>query len=217
MANKMAGTNNMMSLERSDLRPGFDSAMFIETSHILQHPLFQNSPTMTRLLMWLLQETLAGRGDMVKSYTIAVEALGRPESFDSQIDSYPRVQTGRLRRTLETYYSQHGPFSELCLFLQPGSYRLRLAKLGQAYPHLYRPLSVDPAAADSREIVPSPFKDSQPVALLKKSGVTEVPTAPLIILSIAVVSMLVSSAWILVAFKPSSRMRLMTGSSSADA
>lgn len=188
MQSKMANPEDLGSTERSNLRPGFDTAIYSETSQILQHSLFQNSPTMARLLIWLLHETLAGRGDRVKSYTIAVEALGRPENFDSQIDSYPRVQMGRLRKTLENYYAQRGPLRELCVYLQPGSYRLRLAKLDLAYPKLYRPLSREPATASAEENEATVTPQVADTAS-RKSGMTELPTAMLIMILVCLAAL----------------------------
>ena len=40
----------------------------------------------------MVEATLAGRGDRLKGYTIGVEALGRPDSFDPQIDPIVRVE-----------------------------------------------------------------------------------------------------------------------------
>lgn len=122
-------------------RPAFDSCMRTEQERILRGSQFHSSPTLARLLQWLVSETLAGRGDLIKSYTIAVEGLGRPEEFDSQADSYPRVQIGRLRKALQIHYAQQGPADGQCLYLQSGSYRIRLGRLEHAYPQLYRPLS----------------------------------------------------------------------------
>lgn len=121
--------------------PGFAEVMRTEAAHILSEPQFSHSPTLARLLQWLIEQTLAGRGDGLKSYTVAVEGMGKSEGFDSQADSYPRVQVGRLRKALENHYAQHGPLGEQCIYLQPGSYRVRLGTLSQAYPTLYRPLS----------------------------------------------------------------------------
>ena len=41
-------------------------------------------------------------------YTIAVEALGRAENFDPQLDPIVRVEATRLRRTLARYYANGG-------------------------------------------------------------------------------------------------------------
>lgn len=129
------------SVEDNTGRPGFNAALSLETQHVLQSALFRQSPTLSKLLTWLLEETQAGRGDEIKSYTIAVAALGRAENFDSQLDSYPRVQIGRLRKALESHYAQNGPVGDQCIYIRPGSYRLRFARLDHAYPHLHGPLT----------------------------------------------------------------------------
>jgi hypothetical protein len=111
-----------------------------EARRVLEHPSFQSAPVLSKLLRYLVEETVAGRGNSLKGYSVAVEGLGRPEDFDSHADSYPRVQVGRLRRALESYYSQHAPRADLCIYIQPGSYRVRLGSLAAAYPNLFRPL-----------------------------------------------------------------------------
>ncbi len=114
----------------------FAKVMQREMDEILAHPLFANAPTLSRLLRYLVSETLAGRGHMLKGYSVAVDGLGRSPDFDAQTDSYPRVQIGRLRRALETYYAQRAPTAGSCLYLQQGSYLVRLAAIGRAYPQL---------------------------------------------------------------------------------
>ena len=69
-----------------------------ELEAIEADPAFQRAPVMRRLLRFLVTETLGGRGDKLKSYAIAVEALGREADFDPQTDSSPRVQVARLRK-----------------------------------------------------------------------------------------------------------------------
>lgn len=144
-------------------RPAFESCMRTEQDRILQGSQFHSSPTLVRLLKWLVAETLAGRGDLIKSYTIAVEGLGRPEEFDSQADSYPRVQIVRLRKALQIHYAQQAPAQELCLYLQPGSYRIRLGRLENAYPQLYRPLAREmrPVHAPEEAVVSNPPRASE--------------------------------------------------------
>ena len=121
--------------------PDFAAVMRAELGQILADPQIRNSRTLTRLLEWLVDQTLIGRGDALKSYTVAVEGMGRPEDFDSQTDSYPRVQVGRLRKALENHYAQNEPLAEQCIYIPPGSYRVRLGSLDQAYPALCRPNS----------------------------------------------------------------------------
>ncbi|MFN3450910.1 MAG: hypothetical protein ACK4ZE_02030 [Sphingorhabdus sp.] len=101
--------------------------------------MFQRSPVLSRLLRYLVDETIFGRAATLKSFIIAVDALGRKDDFDSASDSSARVQMGRLRKALETYYSHNTAIDSECIYLQPGSYVIRLAPLSVAYPNLYRP------------------------------------------------------------------------------
>ncbi|MEH6660065.1 MAG: hypothetical protein V7679_00330 [Parasphingorhabdus sp.] len=59
---------------------------------------------MSKLLRFLVDHKLLEEGKPLTAYAVAVDALGRDDSFDTQIDSYPRVQIGRLRRMLDHFY-----------------------------------------------------------------------------------------------------------------
>lgn len=76
-----------------------------ELALVMQSPEFVRSPVLRRLLEYLVDQTLAGNGERLKAYQIAVDGLGRDDSFDPQSDSYPRVQVGRLRKMLELHYA----------------------------------------------------------------------------------------------------------------
>ena len=56
-----------------------------------------------RFLRYVVDETLSGRGDRIKAYSIAVEVFGRDTSFDPQSDPIVRVEAGHLRRAIERY------------------------------------------------------------------------------------------------------------------
>lgn len=79
--------------------------MLGELAKVLESPEFVRSPVLRRLLEYLVEQTLAGQGERLKAYQIAVDGLGRDDSFDPQSDSYPRVQVGRLRKMLELHYA----------------------------------------------------------------------------------------------------------------
>jgi hypothetical protein len=53
------------------------------------------SRQLRRFLELTVDWTLAGRGDDIKETTIAIEAYGRPSSFDPRIDPIIRVRIGR--------------------------------------------------------------------------------------------------------------------------
>jgi hypothetical protein len=83
---------------------------------------FDTSPKLTSFLRYVVESTLAGGGDRLKGYTIAVEALGRPESFDPQIDPIVRVEALRLRRALARYYDGAGADDPIVVDLPRGRY-----------------------------------------------------------------------------------------------
>lgn len=97
-----------------------------ELERIFSSVEFARSPVMRKLLRFLIDETLAGRGDQLKAYSVAVDGLGRDPDFDAQTDSYPRVQVGRLRRMLEAYYARCGTINGERLVIPNGAYRVFL-------------------------------------------------------------------------------------------
>ncbi|ASK87085.1 hypothetical protein SPHFLASMR4Y_00293 [Sphingorhabdus sp. SMR4y] len=76
----------------------------LERDRLLCSPEFVRSPTMSKLLRFLVDHKLKEVSKPLTAYAVAVDALGRDDSFDTQIDSYPRVQIGRLRRMLDHFY-----------------------------------------------------------------------------------------------------------------
>lgn len=93
-----------------------------ELARITAAPDFARAPVMRRLLEFLVRETLAGRGDGLKAYAVAVDGLGRPDDFDAQADSYPRVQVGRLRRMLDAFYARDDAKDGVRLHVPAGQY-----------------------------------------------------------------------------------------------
>lgn len=116
----------------------FEDAFRAEVTRVRLSPEFRNAPVLSKLLAFLAQETLAGRGDALKAYGVAVDGLGRSPDFDATMDSYPRVQIGRLRKALEAYYSHRPEQLVHCLHVPSGGYRLRLSARSTAYPFLQR-------------------------------------------------------------------------------
>ena len=51
-----------------------------------------------RFLDFVVRETLAGRSDRIKAYSIAVDVFGRSEDFDPSTDPIVRIEATRLRR-----------------------------------------------------------------------------------------------------------------------
>lgn len=98
--------------------------MCLERDRLLSDPEFARSPTMCKLLRFLVDYKLSGNSVPLKSYTIATDALGRDADFDAQADSYPRVQMGRLRHMLDNFYLRKG--GENRLAIAPKQYAIAL-------------------------------------------------------------------------------------------
>ena len=140
--------------------PDLIRALTLEQNDVLETVAFRRSPILSRLLHYLVEQTIAGRSEQLKSYTIAVDGLARPDTFDAQLDSYPRVQMVRLRKALESHYAERAPRDGQSLYLSSGSYRVRLGALDEAYPQLFDRQTVDEAVrqADSAPVEAKPFR-----------------------------------------------------------
>ena len=97
-------------------------AVRAQLTRILSSPDFAQSGRLVSFLRFVVEETLAGRGERLKEYTIATEVFGRDESFDPQTNTIVRVEAGRLRRRIERYYLTEGRDDPVRIDLPKGSY-----------------------------------------------------------------------------------------------
>src|SRR5512147_1693462 len=103
-------------------------------ARVLQSGVFLRSGQLQRLLRFLVEETLAGRGERLKEYVIGVEVFGRPPSYDPRIDSLVRVEARRLRATLASYYREDGRTDQVIIELEKGSYRPMFRRVADCAP-----------------------------------------------------------------------------------
>lgn len=89
---------------------------------VLQSKAFSRSDASRLILKFIVGKALAGNGDGLKEYTIAVEALGRAPDFDPKADSIVRIQMQRLRKRLEEYYSEEGAEDSVRIVIPSGHY-----------------------------------------------------------------------------------------------
>lgn len=75
-----------------------------------------------RFLRYVVEETLAGRADRIKAYTIATAVFERSSDFDAQSDPVVRIEAGRLRRALERYYLSDGQSDAVVITIPKGGY-----------------------------------------------------------------------------------------------
>lgn len=85
-------------------------------------PGLARSPQLARFLKYIIEAKLEGNEANIKAYSIAVDVLGRPPSFDPQGDPIVRVQARRLRAALEEYYTGEGEGEAVRFYLPVGRY-----------------------------------------------------------------------------------------------
>ncbi|MBK8176642.1 MAG: hypothetical protein IPK66_15660 [Rhodospirillales bacterium] len=93
-----------------------------QLERILASNSFAASSKCKALFRFLVEETLAGRGDRLKGFTVAVAVFGRDETFDSQTDPVVRLEARRLRRGLDGYYANDGTRDPVRISIPKGAY-----------------------------------------------------------------------------------------------
>ena len=93
-----------------------------QVQKILLHSEFAYADRLKKFLHFVVEETIAGRSDQLKEFTIGSEVFGKGGSFDPQTDTIVRVSAGNLRRRLNQYYLTDGQGDRIHLELPKGSY-----------------------------------------------------------------------------------------------
>src|ERR1700733_6887021 len=99
-----------------------EDLIYAQLQKIFRCPAFSVSDILRRFLSYIIEETLAGRSNTIKEYTIAVNVLNKPVGFKPQQDAIVRIHAGRLRRALNYYYKETGNADELEISVPKGSY-----------------------------------------------------------------------------------------------
>ena len=117
---------------------------------ILQSETFARSERSRELLKYIVERDLEGQSDRLKGFAIALDVFDREDNFDPSTDAVVRVQAGRLRDLLETYYAGEGANSAIRITIPRGTYVplyepiLRVPPLGDDLP-VRKPVLTDGA------------------------------------------------------------------------
>jgi hypothetical protein len=95
-----------------------------QVERIFQSKTFRSSDVLRHLLSYLVDASLSGTADDLKEYTVAVDALGKPSSYDPRQESAVRMQVGRLRQKLTEYYRTEGADDPLVIDLPKGGFKV---------------------------------------------------------------------------------------------
>ncbi len=96
--------------------------MRAELERLCASPELDIPPRARKFLRYIVEETLAGRAERIKAYTVGIEVFERDPSFDAQNDPVVRIEAGRLRRALERYYLMAGLSAPVVISVPKGGY-----------------------------------------------------------------------------------------------
>lgn len=102
-------------------KPEFREAVLYALDQVLNTRDFVIAPKMSDFLRYIVTQTLDGNASRLKAYSIAVDALGKPSSFDPQSDPSVRVLAYRVRKKLASYY-KNTPDYKIEIRIKTGGY-----------------------------------------------------------------------------------------------
>src|SRR5580698_4836493 len=110
------------------MAPAIDPISAIESraqvERILQSKLFRTSEVLCHLFLYLANKSIEGAAEDLKEYTIGLDALGKPTSFDPRSQSVVRMHTARMRQKLSEYYRTEGADDPIVVEMPKGGFRV---------------------------------------------------------------------------------------------
>src|ERR1700733_12491221 len=98
--------------------------MLGQVERIAQSETLRSSEALRRLLRFLGEKSASGQADDLKEYTVGVDGMGRPATYDPRHDAAARIQVGRLRQKLADYYRTEGKDDPVIIELPKGQFKL---------------------------------------------------------------------------------------------
>ncbi len=111
-----------------------------ELERVLSSSVFEGAGRSRVLLKYVVEQTLTGRAEQLKEFTIGAEALGKGESFDPRTDPIVRAEASRLRSRLERYYAGEGDGDPVVITLPKGTYIPQFVERAEQAPQQVRPI-----------------------------------------------------------------------------
>ena len=144
-----------------------------ELAAVIASGIFAKAPSLALLLEYVCARYFNGQANQIKEYNVAVEALGRPASFDPRQDSIVRVEAFRLRKRLKLYYENEGTHRHLRIVIPPGQYVPQFVENGRSASNGEAP-ETEPDAGDEEAVALALEAAPQagPVALVAAQPIT---------------------------------------------
>ena len=89
---------------------------------MLTDPHFSHSEILRNFLKFIVTETIEGRSNCLKEYTIALNVLNKPITFKPKENCIVRIHAVRLRKALVDYYTTSGAMDDIRITLPKGNY-----------------------------------------------------------------------------------------------
>jgi hypothetical protein len=129
---------------------------------IVRNPIFARSTAMRAFLLYITENELANRQDLIKEQAIGVTVLGRNPNYDPSVDNIVRVRAHELRQRLEKYFTTDGAGEHIVLTIPKGTYRpdfaLRPGPAPTPGPAPELPAIPQPTEAKPSAEIPQPAK-----------------------------------------------------------
>lgn len=155
----MTRKSELPSREQASRRPDPNPAdIRAQMDCVLESAELAGSSRRRALLRFLVEEALAGRSQQLKGFTIGMAVFARDETFDANADPVVRLEAGRLRRSLDSYYADEGRQDALRITIPKGAYQPHFEWQGPG-PVADLPAS-DAALPSSQSAVPEVEEDA---------------------------------------------------------
>lgn len=112
-----------------------------QVERILQSKVFRASEVLRHLFSYLAGQSLSGTAGNLKEYTIGLDALGKPSSFDPRQESVVRMHAARLRQKLAEYYRTEGKEDPVIVDLPKGGFKLTFEQRPALFPPAEAPVT----------------------------------------------------------------------------
>jgi hypothetical protein len=94
-----------------------------ELDRIVKSADFPATDRNRKFLTYVVENELAGRLEEITPILLGKRVFQRDENFDPNEDPIVRIEAGKLRRDLETYYLKAGRRNPLRISIPKGAYR----------------------------------------------------------------------------------------------
>ncbi len=128
--------NQLRAREEVDLLA--EDERWLTIQHVVESPYFKKSPRLRTLLLYLAEQTLAARTDLLSEYNIATTVFERNADFDPDVDTIVRSHMVRLRQKLDQYAVENETNGAISVTVPKGEYRVRFDYARPLLRYLFR-------------------------------------------------------------------------------